>query len=538
MDGADPQGSPLADGPLAKYAQQISNVAAPIDALLRGASLDGGAPALAAVLARDAAAIADVARVLRQDSSGGGFSAESFAAALDGLGRFRRAADEAAVSVRDAVALFKVSSSVFDSAQTARQSVIDGKQKAEKIYASARLELARSAAQRLFSSRENSSVNLPRFLAANPTVAQPVVAAILKLPGGRAWLADSRGDILRVLRPQLDGAGDGALPFSRLGRPQEAETTRADATVAWDEQADPLAYSHELLVDAAAVKAAGLPLKLSRGIGVGTVTRFRYLAPPRSGMKCSDTSSSVAGPEFHGVGASGKAALVGGSVRFGFGAPLGGQAVVKAFLPPGQLAKYNSITAPAITALLAAPTAERLRAMVPKWNDKRFYERLPLRAFLRVATTESSAALASALDALEGAPREERFAGVAAAVAGLPRQPPAWLYAAAETAFRESATIWQRYDRDKAPILATDEHVVRGSQVNDFVATFAPLFRARWGALLPAKEFEDARDPRLLATARLADAMSVAEKILGARRSDLLVFREPFALYAGKGLLT
>jgi hypothetical protein len=545
-----------ARGSLEKYAQQIADAAAPVNALLRGAALAGAAPALAAVLARDAAAIGDAAAELRRLGGpafpAGNTTAQLFAAALDSLKRFRAAATEAAVSVRDAVTLFKLSGSVFDGAPAARQSVIDGGAKAEEIYAAACRELAEDVAKTLSA---GAPQEVPRFLAEHREFALLVVSALLGLPGGREHLADVRGDLLRILRPGLGvSPTSGPLPFSRMGL-ESSDRQPPPATVAWDEQADPLAYSHKLLVDAAAVKAAGLPLNLSRGVGVGTITRFSYLAPPAPGRTSGggdprDTSGNpghdfanansapnVNSGEFHGVGASAKPALVDGPVCFGFGDPLGGQAVVTPSLPPSESAKYNDLARDEIVALLTTPTAERLRSMVPQWNDKRFYERLPLRAFLRVAKTDSAAALAAALNALTGAPREERFAGIAEAVAGTARQPPAWLYNAAETAFRESATIWQRYDRDKAPVLATDEHVVRGSQVHNFVETFAPIFRARWGTVLPFKDFDDARDPGLLATARLADAISIAEKILGARRADLLVFREPFTLYAGKGLL-
>lgn len=470
--------------------------------LIAGASLEASAPSLASMLNRTVAAGETVVKTIRANSDDQ--SPEIAARILAELTAFSSEAAAASHAVRHAVDELGLSASVFSSALAARDAAAAADVSVDRLTRAAASQIAAAIA------KKGADV---RWLARLPVEMLPEVAKEFI----SAEKIDREG-AARLLRVFLE-TDKSLLPVSRMGVP--AVDRGGAVRVGWG--ADVSAYRVDLLMDAEAIKKAGLPTSISRGVGVKTVERFRFLEPVAP-KKVPEVSA-------HGVGAT---APQKASTTFEFVFPDGRAARVAPTIPPAESDKYNEVCEPALLRLLNSAEATRLRELVPRWNDKRFFERVPLKSFLRVATERTRAIVAEMKSPLD-------HAEVVAAISGDGRAIPAWQFAATDAAFSESERLWQSADSSSKRRAETGgvsiEHLVRGSQVYELAAKFSPIFRARWLRLVPAARFDAAGDRRVFVEAQLADAMSEIEKLLGARRADLIVFREPFALFAAKGSL-
>lgn len=230
---------------------------------------------------------------------------------------------------------------------------------------------------------------------------------------------------------------------------------------------------------------------------------------------------------------------------------------------PAPRAGYLSACEAAALSVLRSAAAESARALHKRYVDRRVAERVPLKAFIRVARARCRAlleewrarlsvpaerrelAFAQFAEALVGEPVPAALLAKKAGDAGFEGRPsvPAWAFAAASAAYLESAALWGSLDRaqarDAAPAqrAGLDEAASRGSQVYSLAAQLAPVVRARWRDRAALAQILSASDPAVLASVRVDELVADMEVLLGDRRADLLQFRESFAEFVAKGQL-
>ena len=168
-------------------------------------------------------------------------------------------------------------------------------------------------------------------------------------------------------------------------------------------------------------------------------------------------------------------------------------------------------------------SAARLRGLTEHFDEKRFYETLPLKAFIRVIREKTIKELTDTTPPTDLAAAEERLQL-------RPGLVPSWAYDAGSAAFAETKRLWSARG-----FLSSHALLSESAQVHNLASSSAAIFLAAWHSRMETDAYNEAVDKGLYLRVRLEEIISNIKKEFLGRRADLLVFREPFVVYARAG---